>query len=109
MSGHGSFSSFLCRIGKKQSPDCPCGNLRDSLYFLTETCSFSNIYISLKAGEPLWDCFLRIKNSRHYIRKTVKIYSYNKLNENFSIIFPAFRLLQLKTTQTAWAITVSHS
>lgn len=80
----GSFPSYLHKIAKLDTPNCPCGASGDALHFLLESCSFSPHYIKRSPTESLKNLFLRIDSSQFLLSLSSKIY--NHLNENYSFI-----------------------
>lgn len=63
LSGHGSFQSYLHKIGKLQTNLCPCNELGDPLHYLSSSCVFSPLQIKKHQDESLTNYFKRISKS----------------------------------------------
>ncbi|KAG8155780.1 hypothetical protein JTE90_025414, partial [Oedothorax gibbosus] len=83
--GHGSFPTYLCKIGRLQDDKCTCGAVGDPGHYLSSRCSFSREYIKMKTIESLGDYLRRIDCSPFYLARAKGIY--NLLNSTYSFIF----------------------
>ncbi|KAG8171628.1 hypothetical protein JTE90_013061 [Oedothorax gibbosus] len=67
--GHGSFPSFLHKIGKVDNPNCVCGMLGSPEHYLSTSCYFSRRVIKMRTVETPLDYYKRIDRSKFQIEK----------------------------------------
>lgn len=84
VTGHGSFPSFLKKIGKMDTDRCECGLEGTPLHYLQVSCGFSRDAIKPRANEELGAYFRRLDRNATYLRVLTGIY--NKLNKHYSFV-----------------------
>lgn len=82
--GHGSFPSYLFKIGKKDNPNCFCGAEGVPMHYITNTCQLMPNNIKLNSEIPLNSNFKIILSNKNLVRKIIE--NYNTLNNFYSNI-----------------------
>lgn len=84
VTGHGSFPTFLFKIGKMSNPRCTCGDIGDPHHYLQTRCKDFPIYIKRHTNESIEKYFSRIDRGKAHLEKVKQIY--NELNKRYSFI-----------------------
>lgn len=84
ISGHGSFPSFLYKIGKLNSDRCPCGSRGTPIHYIFGKCKIMPHHFHFDRNLTLRENLQKILFSPTYYRTLAD--NYNVLNEKFSFI-----------------------
>lgn len=84
-SGHGSFPTYLFKIGKTENNKCFCGEVGDPLHYIFNTCSL--VPYSLKKNNSI-----SLENNFKIILKNKK--AIQKLRKNYSVLNSFYSFIQ---------------
>lgn len=84
LSGHGSFPTYLFKIGKKNNNKCFCGAVGDPLHYIFDTCTIMPHSLRKNNSISLNNNIKLILKNKTLVKKLKE--NYNKLNSFYSFI-----------------------
>lgn len=88
VTGHGSFPTYLFRIGKAPNDRCYCGERGTPTHYIFNTCSLVPHSLRYNRSITTAQNFKLILQNKHLLRKLGD--NYNTLNEHYSFIYYKF-------------------